>query len=115
MMLELLALILIVIGIFLSFKLRGKAARSARKWYAIGLAMSLGGCVGSLAALGAETSGTNNFANSINPFIWLGLLLAGMLVLVVNSVRVIQVRARQKESPVDVESGSDGSDGSREF
>lgn len=111
-MLELLALILIIMGIFLSFKLRGPAARRARKWYAIGLALFLGGCFGSVAWLGAETSGSNNFANAINPFIWAGMLLAGVLVTVVNSVQVIRVRAQQKQFPVDVESGSDGS---REF
>lgn len=111
-MLELLALFLIIIGIFLSFKLRGQAARTARNWYAIGLALFLGGCFGSIAWLDAETSGGNNFANAINPFIWAGLLIAGVLVTVVNSVQVIRARARQKQSPVDTESGSDGS---REF
>jgi len=112
MMLELLALIVIVIGIFLSFRLRGKAARTARKWYAIGLALFLGGCFGSLAWLDAETSGSGNFATSINPFIFAGLVIAGILITVINSVQVIRARARQKQSPVDVESGSDGS---REF
>ncbi|GAB5499937.1 MAG: hypothetical protein PsegKO_22480 [Pseudohongiellaceae bacterium] len=111
-MLELLALILIIIGVSLSFKLRGQAARTARKWYAIGLALFLGGCFGSVAWLGAETSGNSSFANGVNPFFWAGLLIAGVLVIVVNSVQVIRVRARQKQSPVDVESGSDGS---REF
>ncbi|MFN3164113.1 MAG: hypothetical protein ACE37N_11695 [Pseudohongiellaceae bacterium] len=114
-MLELLALILFIVGVSMTFKLRGKAARTARKWYAIGLVLFLGGCFGSVASLSGETTGNSNFASVINPFIWVGLLLVGVLVLLINSVNVIRARERQKQSPVDVESGSDGSDGSREF
>lgn len=112
--LEFLALILIIIGFAMSFKLKGKAARSARKWFAIGLALMLGGCLGSISWLGAETSGNSNFATSVNPFIWAGMFTFGILVMFVNSLQVIKARADQKNQPVITDKPTDD-DGSREF
>lgn len=124
MSLEIFALVLILIGIGMSFKLKGAEARRARKWFAIGIALSLGGCYGTFSWLDAETSGVGNFANSINPFVWAGMFVFGFLVMAVNSVQVIRVRARQKQlesgqSPIEREERTEtddrGTDGSREF
>lgn len=112
--LEFLALIVIIIGFGLSFKLKGKAARSARKWFAIGVALMLGGCLGSLSWLGAETRGSSNFATAVNPFIWAGMFVIGLLVMFINSLQVIKARADQKNRLVIQDEPSD-EEGSREF
>jgi drug/metabolite transporter (DMT)-like permease len=112
--LEILALVLIILGFVLSFKLKGQAARQARKWFVIGLALALGGCLGSLSWLNAETSGNSSFANSINPFFWAGLFVVGVLVLFVNSLQVIKTRADQKYQSVIRDEAQDD-EGSREF
>ncbi len=111
---EILALVLIILGFALSFKLKGQAARRARKWFVIGLALVLGGCLGSLSWLNAETSGSNSFANAINPFIWAALFVIGVLVLFVNSLQVIKARADQKYQSVITDDETDDK-GSREF
>jgi cytochrome bd-type quinol oxidase subunit 2 len=112
--LEILALVLIILGFALSFKLKGQAARRARKWFLIGLALALGGCLGSLGWLNAETSGNSSFANAINPFFWAGLFVVGVLVLFVNSLQVIKARADQKYQSVISDEAQDD-EGSREF
>ena len=99
MAVELLVLVVIAIGLFFSFTLKGAEARAARKWYLIGICVALGGCLGSLGWLSGETSGNGNFATSINPFIWAGLLLLGTGIVFVNSLRVIKLRSRQKHQP----------------
>lgn len=130
--LEFIAVILILVALPLSFRLRGAAARRARKAYAIGLVLILGGCVGSLAWLDAETSGSSNVFHALNPFIYAGMFIAGFLLLAVNSVMVISSRAEQnrrnaadmplesasRESAPDEPPDSQGDDeerGSREF
>lgn len=124
MALEIFAVVLIIIGIGMSFKLKGAAARSARKWFAIGIALFLGGCYGTFSWLDAETSGVGNFANSINPFFWAGMFVAGFLVMAVNSVQVIRARSLQKQQESQGASSrhydqaatdDPGTDGSREF
>lgn len=124
MSLEIFALVLIVIGIGMSFKLKGAEARRARKWFAIGIALSLGGCYGTFSWLDAETSGVGNFANSINPYFWAGMFVFGFLVMAVNSVQVIRARAQQKQqeseqAPIPDRDqnpdGDQGTEGSREF
>ncbi len=122
--LEFLAFIVILLGIALSFTLKGNAARRARKGYAIGLALLLGGCFGTLSWLDAETSGQANFAVSIHPFIWAGLFVAGVIVMFANSLQVLRARVEQKRAaasaldmpdPEANEKRRDDDDASREF
>lgn len=109
MAIELLALVVVVVGIGLSCKLKGPAARKARKWYVISLLLALGGCMGTLSWLDAETSGSANFAGSVNPFIWAGLFTIGMLIMFVNSIMVIGARSSQKAASTAVKPDSKGS------
>jgi|GEM_PF-6163417 len=111
MAMELLAVIVILIGIALSFTLKGEAARRARKWYVISLALALGGCLGSLSWLDAETSGQQNFASGFNPFIFAGMFVIGMLVMFFNSLQVFKARADQKSAGPNAKPQTDsGSD-----
>lgn len=95
--LEILVLIFIIMGVLYSLSLRGRAARVARNWYIVGLCLALGGCFGALSWLGGETSGSRNFANSINPYIWTGIFLVGLGIIVANSLRVIYLRSQQRQ------------------
>jgi len=112
---EILVLVFIAMGVLLSFSLTGPAARAARKWYIIGLCTALGGCLGALSWLGAETSGSNNFANSINPFIWTGIFLLGLGIIVANSLRVILLRSQQQKQPQDLPEEDAGARETRRF
>lgn len=86
----LLVLLLIIAGAFFAFKLRGASLRRALKYYAAGGAMLMLGAVGSLAALGGETSGNTNMFNVANPYIWPAIFVGGVLILAVNSVMIIR-------------------------
>lgn len=110
MAIEFIILLIILAGFALSFKLRGQAARRARKWYAIALALILGGCLGSLSWLDAETSGNQNFAVSVNPFIWAGMFLVGVAVLFINSLQVFSARADQKAQQAQERTASESPD-----
>ena len=83
----------IVVGVIFAFRLRGDDARRVAKMYGLAVLLSLGGCVGSLAWLGAETSGNSNPLDGVNPYIWAGLFVAGVVVAVVNSITVIRMRS----------------------
>jgi len=80
-----LILLIIIAGVFYAFKLRGPALKRSLKVYGVGVVLSLGGCLGSLAWLDGETSGNTNFANEVNPYYFAALFGIGVLVLIVNS------------------------------
>jgi len=81
-----LLLILIIVGIFFAFKLRGPALKRALKLYTIGGILSLGGCLGSLVWLGGETSGNTTVINDINPYLFAASFFIGVMVLSANSL-----------------------------
>ncbi|MCP5346126.1 MAG: hypothetical protein R3F41_00940 [Gammaproteobacteria bacterium] len=95
MALEVIAFVIAVAGLVVSFKLTGSAARTVRKWYVISLCLALGGCLGSLSWLDAETSGRSNWASDINPFAFAGLFLAGSAMFFFNSIRSFRFRRDQ--------------------
>ena len=92
MAIELLLVVVIFIGVFFSFKLRGAALKNALKLYLTGTILILGGCLGSVGWLDAETSGNSNLFTAVNPFIWAGMVIVGFVVLVYNAVKIINRR-----------------------
>jgi hypothetical protein len=90
-------LLLALIGVttLLAFGVRGNARRRVAIAYGLGLSLSLGGCGGALAWLGAETSGSKNVFHRVDPQLWTALFAAGIAVLVGTSVTVFFLRARQ--------------------
>lgn len=94
MAIEFLLVIVIIVGVFLTFKLRGKALKNALKLYLTGGILIMGGCLGSLGWLDAETSGNSNFFTSVNPFIWAGMFIFGIVVLGYNAVKIINDRIK---------------------
>jgi len=96
-----LVLILIIIGGFSALKLRGPALKRSLKIYAVGLILSLGGCLGSFAWLGGETSGSTNIANEINPFVFATSFGIGVLVLLINSLLNMSVVNKSKASTLE--------------
>lgn len=94
--LEFLLLPLIIVGAVTAFRLGGDAGRRARRTMLMGLVCSIGGCVGALAALDAETSGVRNALSGINPYLYVFLLLAGVCFLVFGAVLAIRTRSLEK-------------------
>lgn len=94
--LELFLLPLIVVGAVVAFRLRGAAGRRARKMLLFGFVASLGGCVASLSWLGAETSGRSNAVSEINPYLFLGLFVIGVLVMAAGAIVALTGRSEQK-------------------
>ena len=65
--------------------------------------------MGTLSWLDAETSGSANFAGSVNPFIWAGLFTIGMIIMFVNSIVVISARSSQKAAAAEEKPETSGS------
>lgn len=96
MALELFLLPLILIGGFVAFRLPGADGRRARRLMLFGLISSVGGCVGSLGWLGAETSGSGGFFGQVNPLFFAALFVIGVLVMGAGAVVALSGRAKQK-------------------
>ena len=92
---------LAVVGMCLALGLRGHGAKRVARMYGLGIILSLGGCVGTLGWLGAETSGRNNLFHEVNPLVWSGLFFAGIVILVVTSIIVIAMRFRATQDLED--------------
>ena len=82
MPLELLLVVLIIAGIVAAIRLPGPNGRRARKTLLIGLVLSLGGCGGALGWLGAETSGRSSLFSDVNPYLFTGVFLVGVAMMV---------------------------------
>ena len=93
---QIIAILVTLAGLVVSFTLKGPRARTVRKWYVIALCLALGGCLGSFSWLDAETSGRGNWATAFNPFIFAGMFMVGSVMLFVNSIRVFQFKRDQR-------------------
>jgi len=90
---------LIIMGIIALFGLKGLNAKRMRKMFVAGVFLSLGGCVGALGWLGAETSGHRNMFHGVHPLVWVVLFGLGVVVLVVASYMTLSLRAQDKKNP----------------
>ena len=96
MAMSLFLLVMIIVGGVVALRLKGPARASILRGYAIGVVLSLGGCVGALRALGAETSGRPWLFDEVNPYLWVGIFLIGVFVTFAQAVRAL--RARREEN-----------------
>ena len=89
-----LLILFVIVGLLFAVRLPGNTLRRLALAYALGLTLALGGCFGALAWVGAETSGNKNLFHAVNPYVWSGSFVAGLVILVVNTVRAIRLRSR---------------------
>lgn len=85
-------ILLMLVGLVLLPSLQGRHARVLKQIFLVGLISTLGGCVGVLGWLGAETSGQDNLFHGVNPYVWSGLFSLGGLLLLVAAVGAIILR-----------------------
>ena len=105
--LELLPLVLLVAaGVFI-VRRSGANAAQLRTLTIVGVIVSLGGCVGSIGALGEETSGSRGIFSIVSPYAWVGAFLGGLVMVGVGSFAGLTAR-REQALDEDPDRGPDG-------
>lgn len=89
--------ILILVGSVLLFKQQGRVVRHIKMIFVTGVMLALGGCIGALSWLGAETSGNSNIFHHVNPYIWTAIFVFGICILIVATIIGIAFRDNKDE------------------
>lgn len=92
-------LIVVLVGLAVMVGLKGRAARHLKQVFVAGLLTALGGCVGVLGWLGAETSGQGNIFHGVDPDIWVSLFSLGAALVLGAAVAAIALRLARPSPP----------------